>query len=163
RTGWPGETLLSRHAPGSPGFENDPQGTHQFVERHTSPGRKAHMTDRKSNPPRQAIWLLQQVCPGDNEALTGDLIERFREGQSRAWFWKQVLIAVAVGVLGAIRLHWPQFCYAIAGVVLSSFWDAPAIRSLPGPHWSDLPWPWSQLAFELSRPVLLALAALSIL
>jgi hypothetical protein len=30
-------------------------------------------------------------------------------------------------------------------------------------HWNELPWPWSQLAFELSRPALLALAALSIL
>jgi hypothetical protein len=103
------------------------------------------------------------MCPGDNEALTGDLIEKFREGQTRGWFWRQVLIAVAVSVLGGIRRHWPYFCYAIAGVVLSSFWDAPALTFVPGPHWSDLPWPWSQLAFELSRPALLALAALSIL
>ena len=44
------------------------------------------------------------------------------------------------------------------------FWNANALRHVPGwLHWGDLPWPWSQLAFELSRPALLALAALSIL
>ena len=30
-------------------------------------------------------------------------------------------------------------------------------------HWRDLSWPWSQIAFELSRPALLALAALPVL
>jgi hypothetical protein len=30
-------------------------------------------------------------------------------------------------------------------------------------HWGSLPFPWSQVAFELSRPALLALAALPVL
>ncbi len=124
------------------------------------------MSGKKSNPPRLASWWLRHACPGsDNDALTGDLIERFREGQTRGWFWRQVLIAFAVGVLGEIRLHWPHFCYAIAGTALTWFyWDAYALRPVPGwLHWRDLSWPWSQLAFELSRPALLALAALSVL
>ena len=58
------------------------------------------MSDRRSNPPKCAIRFLQNVCPGDNEALTGDLIERFREGQTRAWFWKQVLIAFSLAGCG---------------------------------------------------------------
>jgi hypothetical protein len=119
------------------------------------------MSDKKSNPPRLAIWWLRHACPGsDNDALTGDLIERFGEGQTRGWFWRQVLIAFAVGVLGEIRRRWPYFCYAAAGTAM------PAIlwKSLHGAgfrlHWWTLPWPWSQLVIELSPSVLLALAAL---
>jgi hypothetical protein len=123
------------------------------------------MIGKKSNPPRLAIWWLQHACPGsDKDALTGDLIERFREGQTRGWFWRQVFIASIVSVLGEIRQHWPHFCYAAVGTVVTwFFWDAHALYFVPGPQWSALPWPLSQLAFELSRPVLLALAALSIL
>jgi hypothetical protein len=64
------------------------------------------MTDMTSNPPRLAIWLLQHLCSGDSEPLTGDLIERFREGQTRGWFWRQVLAAVALSMSKEIRHHW---------------------------------------------------------
>ncbi len=121
---------------------------------------------KKSNPPRLALWWLEHGCPGPrNEALTGDLIERLREGQTRGWFWRQVFIAFVVSVLCETRRHWPHFCYAIAGTAMT--WclrDARVLRPVPGwLHWNDLAWPWSQLAFELSRPALLALAALSVL
>ena len=124
------------------------------------------MSGKKSNPPRLAIWWLQHACPGkDNDALTGDLIEQFGEGQTRGWFWRQVLIAFALGVLSEIRRHWPHFCYAIAGCVMTwLFGGAHALKHLPDwLHWSDLPWPLDQLVFELSRPALGALAALSVL
>ena len=124
------------------------------------------MSGQKSHPPRLAIWWLRHAWPGsDNDALTGDLIERFREGKTRGWFWRQVFIAFIVSVLGEIRRHWPHFCYAIVGTpVTLFFWDARALRHVPGWfHWNELPWPWSQLAFELSRPAFLALAALPIL
>jgi hypothetical protein len=102
----PGETLFSRHAGGSSHINDDPHGTHESVERHTARGRKAFMSRLESNPPRSAIWLLRHACPGsDNQALTGDLIEKFREGRSHGWFWKQVLIAIAVGILGEVQQH----------------------------------------------------------
>jgi PadR family transcriptional regulator PadR len=41
----------------------------------------AHMNHGATNPPEKAIWFLQHACPGDNEALAGDLIERFRQGR----------------------------------------------------------------------------------
>lgn len=122
------------------------------------------MSRRESNPPRSAIWLLRHVCPGShNQALAGDLVEKFREGRSHGWFWKQVLIAIAVGVLGEVQRDWPHFSYAIAGTAMPAFlWNsvegAPALL-----HWSVLPWPWSQFVFELSRPALLTLAALPVL
>jgi hypothetical protein len=135
------------------------------MERHSSIGREENMNNGKTNPPGLAIWFLRHACPGDNEPLAGDLIERFREGQTPGWFWRQVFIAFIVSVRGEIRRHWPHFCYAIAATVLTWFLgDAPGIRRVPNLlHWGALPWPWSQLVAELSRPALLALAALSIL
>jgi len=122
------------------------------------------MSRGESNPPRSAIWLLRHACPGShNPALTGDLVEEFHEGRSRGWFWKQVLIAIAVGLLGEIRQHWPHFSYAIAGMAMPAFLGktievAPAFF-----HWWVLPWPWSQLVLEWSPDALLALAALPVL
>jgi hypothetical protein len=127
------------------------------------------MSGKKSNPPRLAVWWLGHACPGsDNDALTGDLIEQFHEGKTRGWFWRQVLIAFVVGILGEMRLHWPHFCYAIAGssaMVLSGLTAMPAILRGAGFwfHWWTLPWPFSQLVLELSPTALLALAALPVL
>jgi hypothetical protein len=107
------------------------------------------MSREESHPPRSAIWLLRHACPGShNQALTGDLVEKFREGRSHGWFWKQVLIAIAVGVLGEIQRHWPHFCYAIAGTAMPALFGktievAPALL-----HWWVLPWPLSQLLLE---------------
>jgi len=121
------------------------------------------MTNTKSDPPARAIWFLQRACPGDSEALTGDLIERFREGQTSGWFWRQVLIACVVGVLGEIQRHWPQFCYATVGTVMP-FYLWKTVEGLPSVlRWYALPWPWSQVVFELSRTIVLALAALPVL
>jgi hypothetical protein len=129
------------------------------------------MSDKRSDPPPLAVWFLEHTCPGNTEALTGDLIERFREGQTGGWFWKQVLIAFATGVRCELRRHWPEFCYAAAGTALhtvlwfrapSFLWNtatmAPAVL-----HWKALPWPWSQVAFEVSPGLLLASAALPVL
>ena len=124
------------------------------------------MTGDKSQPPRLAIWCLRHACPGRrNDPLTGDLIEQFRDGRTHGWFWRQVFIAVTISILREIWRHWPHFSYAIVGTALTwFFWDAPALRRVPAwLHWNDLPWPWSQVALELSRPALLATAALFIL
>jgi uncharacterized protein (TIGR03435 family) len=124
------------------------------------------VSGKKCNPPTLAIWWLRHACPSNNnDALTGDLIERFGEGQTRGWFWRQVLIAFAVGVRGEIRRHWPHFSYAIAGTVTTCFFrDSAALTGIPAwLHWQDLPWPWSQFAAELSRTAVLALAPLFLL
>ena len=52
----------------------------------------------RSDPPRLAVALLRRVLD-DNEPLAGDLLERFAAGQSRLWFWREVLAAVAVRAL----------------------------------------------------------------
>ena len=123
------------------------------------------MSGKKSDPPRLAIWWLRHAFPGsNNDALTGDLIERFREGQTRGWFWRQVLIAFAVGVLGEVRSHWPQFCYAIAGVGIHMFLWRPFKFGFV--HWNVVPWPWSKIYFDLApltAPAIFAMAALPVL
>ena len=101
------------------------------------------MTDGKSNPPGRAIWFLQHMCPGDNEPLTGDLIEKFREGRTHWWFWRQVFIAFAVSVLVAVRRHWPCLCYAIAGTPWPGFLraaDRVPVLSHVLHQWSALSW-----------------------
>ncbi len=119
------------------------------------------MNERK--PPRLAIWTLQHGLLRDNEALTGDLIERFKSGQSPVWFWKQVYIAVLLGLWTEIRRHWPHFAYAFAGITFPQlFWKA--VDGLPGAlHWWALPWPWSQIALEVIRKLAFALMALPVL
>ena len=57
-------------------------------------------------PPRAATWLLNRLAPGErNGALAGDLVEEYQRRRSRAWYWKQVLIAIAVEAGRDIRLH----------------------------------------------------------
>ncbi len=101
------------------------------------------MTDGKSDPPSRAIWFLQHMCPGDNEPLTGDLIEKFREGRTRGWFWRQVFVAFAVSVLVAIRRHWPCLCYAIAGTPMPDG----LFRAADGvPVWPHVLFQWATLS-----------------
>jgi len=46
-------------------------------------------------PPRLALALLNRVIPQE-EPLTGDLVEEFGAGRSRAWFWRQAIAAAAL-------------------------------------------------------------------
>ena len=110
------------------------------------------MSDHKSGPPRLAVWLLRMMRPSDDEVLVGDLVESFREGKSRGWFWRQVLIAIAVSIGIAMRRGWPQICYAIAATVMPIVsWIA--FRNVTfGLRWWELPWPWSQILMVLKDP-----------
>ncbi len=117
------------------------------------------MIGNKSNPPRLALWLLR--CGGDSDALTGDLIEKFHEGRTRRWFWKQVLVAFALSILAKIRQHWPQFSYAIAGTEMPRFLGRTVHEAVAVIHWHA--YPWSILLLEWRDSAILALAALPVL
>jgi hypothetical protein len=102
------------------------------------------MTDGKSDPPSRAIWFLQHMCPSENEPLTGDLIEQFREGRTHGWFWRQVFTAFAVSIFVAIRCHWPYLWYAIAGTAMPLFWrDGERV-----PVFSHVLFQWSELSWR---------------
>jgi hypothetical protein len=60
------------------------------------------MSPRK--PPRVATWLLHRLgLTRQNPPLIGDLLEEFRAGRSRAWFWRQTLIAILTGFASNAR------------------------------------------------------------
>jgi len=52
---------------------------------------------KSSQPPILATKLLDRLVSGPHgDALSGDLIERYREGRSTAWYWRQVLLAIVI-------------------------------------------------------------------
>lgn len=60
------------------------------------------MNNRRA--PRVATWLLQRFLHGRHtESVVGDLIQLHGEGRSRAWYWNQVLRAILVGCVHAMR------------------------------------------------------------
>lgn len=82
------------------------------------------MNTERSHPSALAVWLLRRLYPKRNrEAITGDLLERFREGRSDGWFWRQVLVAILVGASSQLRLRETEICLAAAGTVL--IWRVP--------------------------------------
>lgn len=55
-------------------------------------------------PPGLATWLLERVMPAcGDEAFIGDLHERYADGRSRSWFWRQVLCAMGLAAAGSVR------------------------------------------------------------
>jgi hypothetical protein len=52
------------------------------------------MTAQNHNPPRLAVALLDGLQV--SAPLAGDLLEEYRSGRSRGWYWGQVLAAVVV-------------------------------------------------------------------
>jgi hypothetical protein len=52
---------------------------------------------RSSEPPALATWWLEHLRFGArNDFLLGDLVEEYGQGRSRAWYWRQVLVALLV-------------------------------------------------------------------
>lgn len=59
---------------------------------------------RSHEPPRMATWLLRRFGGHPhNEAIIGDLVERYRIGGTVAWYWAQVITAVAVNAVRSRR------------------------------------------------------------
>jgi hypothetical protein len=57
-------------------------------------------------PPRMAVWLLKQwASPYRRESLLGDLLEMYRAGRSRAWYWRQVMAALILARVRPLRSH----------------------------------------------------------
>ena len=59
-----------------------------------------------SRPPRLATWLLKNFgCSENNEAVIGDLAERYSRGGRALWYWRQVIVAVVVSAIQNIYNH----------------------------------------------------------
>ena len=60
------------------------------------------MIDRE--PPKIAMWLLKQwASPYQRDSLLGDLLEMYRAGHSRTWYWRQVMAALILARVRALR------------------------------------------------------------
>ena len=83
-------------------------------------------------PPVVAAWLLERVC-GD-PGLCGDLIEEYRARQSRAWYWRQALVAVSVYPFSQILAHKWLAARAIAiGYVIWYIFNETLLRGVLRP------------------------------
>jgi hypothetical protein len=73
------------------------------------------------HPPAFGNWLLEQLA--SQEPLVGDLTEEYARGRSRAWYWKELLVAVLVGGFEDIREHKLVTLRAVAvGWAFLIFW-----------------------------------------
>ena len=78
------------------------------------------MTKRDElEPPRIARWLLSHFgCSPNNDAVIGDLDERYRAGgRSHLWYWKQMLVAIVTSFFQEVWRH-----KLLAGRVLLLGW-----------------------------------------
>jgi hypothetical protein len=49
-------------------------------------------------PPLMATWLLERLGPAyRKESLVGDLFEEYQQDRTRAWYWRQVIVAICIG------------------------------------------------------------------
>jgi hypothetical protein len=91
-------------------------------------------------PPRLATWLAQHlVIDRRRDSLIGDLLERYGERKSNAWYWRQVLLTILacaiqdiadhkVLALRALFVGWALY-YLSADVVM---WLLPTVRTWVG-------------------------------
>jgi hypothetical protein len=110
------------------------------------------------NPPAAATWLLEHMT--NNEALAGDLLEGYRQGRSAGWFWRQVVAALAIGLVEGLRARCPAVVFAALWSAMPfAWWWKAFVRhedTLIG-HVVMFPWPYSTIC-TLTLSVLPAVA-----
>src|ERR1039458_8238022 len=117
---------------------------------------------RRGEPPPVSTWLLEHLVPGPrNDALAGDLLEDFRCGRSKTWYWRQVLVAIVLGVSRETRIHLGLMFFAASWAMLAPAW----LRLLANSEqhfnlterFDRMDWPWSivsDVGFLLAANVL---------
>lgn len=103
-------------------------------------------------PPALATWMLEHLVLGrDSEVLAGDLLEEFKHRRSAGWYWRQVLVAIFVGLSKELRCQWQAAGFAliwtiVADTALKYLYHNPQYRPLLG--WAiKHDWPQSSFYF----------------
>lgn len=76
------------------------------------------------DPPKLATWLIEQFSSIlQNAPLAGDLMEEFKQGRSAAWYWRQVIWAILIGLLILFGKRWGRLAYAgVFGTLICIAW-----------------------------------------
>jgi pimeloyl-ACP methyl ester carboxylesterase len=97
-----------------------------------------------------AGWMLEHLTFGShNKALAGDLLEEFHSGRPTIWYWRQVLAAIVIRALQAMRASAALLVFSAAWTMLYPVWRF-IVRDLSmnatPDRWPLLAWPYSSLA-----------------
>jgi hypothetical protein len=96
------------------------------------------------------LWLLEKLSlSGKNDALAGDLLEQWHQGQTPAWFWRQVVSAVGRNAGRAAVDAMPAVLFSLGWSLLFPWWREAMAEWLP----RAVPEQWMRLAWP--RPALL--------
>ena len=68
---------------------------------------------KPTDPPALATALLDLIPPRTSAGLIGDLIEEYRNGRSRTWYWQQTIVALMMSAFREGRAHKLQASSAI--------------------------------------------------
>jgi hypothetical protein len=93
-----------------------------------------------------AGWLLEHFTFGlDSEALAGDLLEELQSGRSANWYRRQVLVAIAVGLIKKSRDYALPLLFSIAWSIFYPAWQLCLARltQLMPERWAAIDWPYS--------------------
>jgi hypothetical protein len=101
-------------------------------------------------PPPIATWLLEHLAPGErNDALAGDLCEEFHSGRSPAWYWRQVLSAIALGYARQFSRQRGVLLFSAMWATLAPAWVLSAATLERHLHLNtrfwQMSWPWSSI------------------
>jgi hypothetical protein len=71
-------------------------------------------------PPVVATWLLTRMATGDkSDSVIGDLVEQYRGGRSRWWYWRQATAAILASVARDVSHNkWLAIRASLTGLVL---------------------------------------------
>ena len=61
---------------------------------------------KPNQPPKVPRWLLEHFgCTSNNQAVIGDLDERYYRGRTHSWYWRQSLLAIVSGLFHEVWTH----------------------------------------------------------
>jgi hypothetical protein len=96
-----------------------------------------------------AGWLLEHFTFGlDSEALAGDLREELQSGRSANWYRRQVMAAIAVGIIKKSRDYALPMLFSIAWSIFYPAWQLCltwllCVTQFMPERWTAIDWPYS--------------------
>jgi len=114
-------------------------------------------------PPRLATSLLKRLGRSDgHETLIGDLWEEYQRRRSPRWYWRQVLLAMAVGCFQEIRQHKLLAVRAILTALVSWYGLGPVYRAVVANFHNYFGWTLPRFEGALLLLIAVVIPAMSI-